>query len=105
MLIVIAEAQVPEGNRAAMVAAGTAMITASRKEEGCLGYDYAWDIIEPNVMRICELWRDEAALRFHFQTPHMAIFLAALRAERDVKTKITVHEGGNPHEITKYALP
>jgi len=104
MLIVIAEAEVPEGSRAGMIAAGTAMITASRQEAGCLGYDYAWDIIEPNVMRIRELWTDEAALRFHFQTPHMAAFLGALRADRNVKTKITVYDGGNPHEIGRYAV-
>ena len=104
MLIVIAEAEMPEGSRAGMIAAGTAMITASRQEAGCLGYDYAWDIIEPNVMRIRELWKDEAALRFHFQTPHMKAFLAALYADRNVKTKITVYDGGNPYEIGKYAV-
>lgn len=105
MLIVIAEAEVPEGSRAGMIEAGTAMITASRQEAGCLGYDYAWDIIDPNIMRIRELWKDEAALRFHFKTPHMAAFLAALRADRDVKTTITVYDGGNPHDILKYAAP
>lgn len=104
MLIVIAEADVPEGSRAGMIAAGTAMLTASRQEAGCLGYDYAWDVIEPNVMRIRELWADEAALRFHFKTPHMAAFLATLRADRAVKTKITVYEAGNPHDIGKYAV-
>jgi quinol monooxygenase YgiN len=105
MLIVIAEAEVPEGSRAALLEAGAAMVTASRQEAGCVGYDYAWDILDPNVMRIRELWKDEAALRFHFKTPHMAAFLGALRAEKTVKTTIVVYDGGNPHEIGKYAVP
>jgi len=105
MLIVIAEAEVPEASRAGMIAAGSAMVTASRQEEGCLGYDYAWDILDPSVMRIRELWKDEAALRFHFSTPHMAAFLAALRADRAVRTKIVVYDGANPYEIGKYAVP
>lgn len=105
MLIVIAEAFVPEASRAALLEAGAAMVTASRQEAGCAGYDYAWDILEPNVMRIRELWQDEAALRFHFKTPHMAVFLAALRADKNVKTSIAVYDAGNPHEILKYAMP
>jgi len=105
MLIVIAEAVVPETSRAALLAAGAAMVTASRQEAGCAGYDYAWDILEPNVMRIREIWKDEAALRFHFKTPHMAAFLGALRADREVKTSIVVYDSENPHEIGKYALP
>ncbi len=104
MLIVIAEAYVPETSRAALLDAGAAMVTASRQEEGCLGYDYAWDILEPDTMRIRELWTDEAALRFHFRTPHMAAFLKALRSDPAVTTKITVYEAGNPHEIGKYAV-
>ncbi len=103
MLIVIAEADVPEASRAGMIAAGTAMITASRLEAGCLGYDYAWDMIDPNVLRIREFWKDADALRLHFRTPHMAAFLAALRADRAVRTKIVVYEGGAPHEIGRYA--
>ncbi len=103
MLIVIAEASVPEASRAGILAAGAAMVTASRQEAGCLGYDYAWDILEPGTMRIRELWADEEALRFHFRTPHMAAFLAALRADRAVKVQITVYDAGTPHEIGRYA--
>lgn len=104
MLFVVAEAEVPEASRAAIIAASTAMVTASRREEGCLGYDYAWDMLEPGRMRVLEIWQDEAALRLHFRTPHMAAFLAALAADHSVKTKLTVYEGGNPHEIGKYAV-
>lgn len=63
--------------------AAVKMITASRAEEGCIDYAYARDLLDPAVLRIAEKWRDQAALDFHFATPHMAEFLAALgHAER-----------------------
>ena len=49
-----------------------AMLAASRAEEGCLEYAYAEDIADPGLIRVFEVWRDQAALDAHFQTPHMA---------------------------------
>ncbi len=60
-----------------MTALGT-MIVASRAEEGCLHDAYARDLIDPQVMVILEHWRDRTALDFHFATPHMVDFRAAL---------------------------
>src|SRR4249919_3683022 len=60
------------------------MIEASRAEAGCAGYDYAVDMLEPDLMRVRELWRDEQALKDHFATPHMAAFLKGLRELRPV---------------------
>ena len=42
-----------------------ANIEASRKEGGCDAYSYAVDLIEPDLLRISEIWRDEAALDTH----------------------------------------
>jgi quinol monooxygenase YgiN len=49
-----------------------AMLAASRAEEGCLEYAYAEDVADPGLIRVFEVWRDQAALDAHFQTPHMA---------------------------------
>lgn len=84
MLIVLAEAKLGEGAIEAGRAAFTSMIEASRAEKGCLGYAYALDVLDPSIMHITEKWVDNAALAFHFQTPHMAAFQQAL-AELDVK--------------------
>ena len=46
--------------------------------EGCIGYSYATDVLDPTKLIIVEKWVDDAALAFHFQTPHMAAFQAAL---------------------------
>ena len=39
------------------------MLTASRAEDGCFTYSYAEDAGEPGLIRIFEVWRDEAALQ------------------------------------------
>ena len=42
-----------------------ANIESSRKEGGCDAYSYAVDLADPNLLRITEMWRDEAALEAH----------------------------------------
>jgi quinol monooxygenase YgiN len=53
------------------------MIAASRSEDGCFGYSYAIDVLDPRVVRVFEAWRDRAALEAHFHTPHIAAWRAA----------------------------
>ncbi|MEL7199231.1 MAG: putative quinol monooxygenase [Pseudomonadota bacterium] len=83
MLMVLGTAKLGEGALDKGREALATMIAASNAEKGCLHYSYAQDILDPSVMHITEKWVDEAALAFHFQTPHMAAFQAALR-ELDV---------------------
>lgn len=78
MLMVLGTAKVGDGAIEAAREALETMITASREEEGCVEYAYALDILDPTIMRITDKWVDEAALVFHFQTPHMAAFQQAL---------------------------
>ena len=78
MLIVLATAKLGEGVIEEGQAAMQKMIAASREEEGCLEYAYAQDITDPGILRVVEKWKDEDALAFHFATPHMAEFQAAL---------------------------
>jgi len=54
-----------------------AMIEASRAEEGCLAYSYAEDVLDRGLVRISELWRDDAALEAHFRSAHIAAWRAA----------------------------
>ncbi len=80
------------------------MIEASRAEPGCGGYDYAVDMLEPDLMRVRELWRDEQALKDHFATPHMAAFLKSLRELRPVSVTVKCYELG-PERKMPNALP
>lgn len=78
MLIVLAKAKLGDGALEAGREAFTAMIEASREEEGCIEYAYSVDVLDPTTLNIVEKWVDDAALVYHFQTPHMAAFQKAL---------------------------
>lgn len=78
MLIVLAEATLGKGALDAGHAALTTMVEESRKEEGCIAYSYAVDVLDPAKLIIVEKWVDDEALAFHFATPHMAAFQQAL---------------------------
>ena len=54
-----------------------AMLTASRAEDGCIAYSYAVDVQDPGLIRVFEIWRDQAAVDAHFQAPHMVAWRAA----------------------------
>ena len=53
-------------------AACTKMSLASKAEDGCGAYEFAWDIQDPNVLRIFEQWDSQQAIDGHFAAPHMA---------------------------------
>ena len=50
------------------------MMQASNAEAGCNHYAFAEDLSNPNILWVTEEWTDDAALKAHFQAPHMAAF-------------------------------
>ena len=78
MIIVEGSARITDGTWDQAIAAMEAMITASRSEPGCIEYAYSRDLLDPNLLRIIERWKDKAALVSHFAEPHMAVFRSAL---------------------------
>ncbi len=101
MIIVLATAHIHPDDIAMIEPAGRAMVSASNAEAGCLGYSYAWDISEAHTLRVAEKWKDEAALKFHFSTPHMAAFLAALGKVRHAKPlDVKMYDAANERPLT-----
>lgn len=90
MIIVEGSASIPEGAWDKAEAAMKDMIVASRFEDGCIEYAYSRDLIDPNLLRIIERWKDKAALVSHFAEPHMATFRAALAeiGPQDLKVRM-----------------
>ena len=76
-LIIAGTVRVPPENIEAFRPHMLAMMAASRAEDGCIDYGYAVDVAEPGVIRVFEIWRDQAALTAHFAAPHMATWRAA----------------------------
>ena len=62
------------------------MLAASRAEDGCLTYSYGLDVADEGLVRVFEVWRDQAAIDAHFAQPHMAAWRAAC-AEHGVSNR------------------
>lgn len=75
-LIVAGTFRVPPENIGGFGPHMRAMLEASRAEDGCLDYAYAEDVAEPGLIRVFEIWRDQAAIDAHFQAPHLAAWRA-----------------------------
>jgi quinol monooxygenase YgiN len=71
-VIVAGTVRVPPESLEAFREHMTNMLAASRAEPGCLEYSYAVDVQDPGLVRVFEVWRDQADLEAHFRTPHMA---------------------------------
>ena len=76
-IIIAGTVRVPLENLAAIKPHMLAMLTASRAEDGCIEYSYGEDVAEPGLIRVFEVWRDQAAIEAHFKVAHMAVWRAA----------------------------
>ena len=76
-LIIAGTVRVPPPNLAGLKPHMAKMLAASRAEDGCVTYSYAEDVAEPGLIRVFEVWRDQAALDAHFKSAHMAEWRAA----------------------------
>jgi quinol monooxygenase YgiN len=47
-----------------------ALRNASRAEAGCITFNVARSTDDPNAFVLYEEWKDQAALDFHYATPH-----------------------------------
>lgn len=55
------------------------VVDATLREPGCLWYSYAFDLLDPELIRVSEGWASHAALDTHLSAPHMV----AWRSIRD----------------------
>ncbi len=78
MLIVTGIIEIDPDHIAPARAAAEKMMAETRKEPGCLIYEFSQLVEAPHRFRVYEEWQDAAALKAHSETPHMAEFRAAL---------------------------
>jgi quinol monooxygenase YgiN len=63
------------------VKAGIAKVcAATRKEPGCISYDFSQDVADPCLVRVFERWESGEALDEHLKQTHTVEFLTALGA-------------------------
>jgi len=77
-LVLVADFQARPGREDDLRNALAAMTGPSEAEAGCLGYRPLADPARPGAMICLEEWADDAALEFHFQTPHFKKVAAVL---------------------------
>ncbi|GGA88835.1 antibiotic biosynthesis monooxygenase [Brucella endophytica] len=77
MLLIVGTVRLPPENLPAARQAMRRMIEASRAEDGCFDYCYAEDVLEPGLIHVKEMWREQAALDLHFASAHIAEWRAA----------------------------
>ncbi len=98
MIVVSGTFRLSEASVEAARAASTEMATETRKEDGCITYAFFQSIEEPTTFRVFEEWESDAALKAHFNAPHMKTFRAALGQlevlERDVKRYVVGEVSG-----------
>ncbi len=68
------------------------MLEATRKEDGCLLYVFAEDLLEPGVLRISERWESWDALKAHGTVPHMIAWRAALKEIGVLDREVVAYE-------------
>ena len=100
MIIVIAEARFRPGTIDSYRNAMATMIAATRAEDGCISYAYAVDRLEPDLLRVTEIWRDQAAVDAHFQTAHMAAFNQVIGAAKPLSLTINAYDAKGPRALS-----
>jgi quinol monooxygenase YgiN len=89
MLLIAGTVRLPPEKLAEARDAAKRMIEASRAEDGCERYAFAEDVLDPGLIHISELWRDQAALEKHAASAHMGEWRKAGRelgiGERNLK--------------------
>ena len=92
MIIVLGQLDFhPEDFEAAKILAA-AVMTETMKEDGCMHYAFAADLVHPNRLTLSELWRDGDALSAHFLTPHIQTFRTGMARLRVLKRLVQRHE-------------
>ncbi|MCG8589066.1 MAG: antibiotic biosynthesis monooxygenase [Proteobacteria bacterium] len=73
-LVIAGTITIDPARRDEVIAEARVMMQETRKEPGNVAYAFSADLDDPAVLHICEQWKSQEALDFHFATPHMAHF-------------------------------
>lgn len=93
MLIVAGEIRMQPGTRDQFLAAVRPVVAATLLEEGCRVYAFTPDPDDADLVRLYELWDDEAAIAAHLASEH-------LRAWRETSASLPIIS----RNIMKYTI-
>lgn len=78
--------QVEADKRAEVLNEAKALTEASLKDEGVVAYDVFESATRPEVLLICETWKDEESLEKHSKSRHFVLHVGKI--EKIAKMKI-----------------
>ncbi len=78
---------VEDVNCATVLAATKELTAASVKEEGCIAYDIFESATRPEVLLICETWKDSEALASHEKQTSFIKNIAILKELTKIKVE------------------
>ena len=99
MILITGTFRIRPGSLAAVKPAMARMIAASRAEPGCLAYSYAQDVLDEGLIRVTELWTDQAALDRHFASAHIAEWRSQWAQLGLTDRKLQAAEVGEAHTV------
>lgn len=71
--------------REELVRTARQLVEASLADDGCVAYDLFESATRPDVLMICETWRDAAALAAHEQAPHFTSLVPRMERLGELK--------------------
>ncbi len=87
MIVIAGHFRVPSASLSAMRPHIEAYVAAVRSEPGCLEFSFAYDAVDPELIRAFEIYTDRAAFDTHGKTPHLAAW-KEIRARHGVTERV-----------------
>ncbi|HEU0065866.1 MAG TPA: putative quinol monooxygenase [Sphingomonas sp.] len=98
-LLIIGTVRLPAGTLATALPAMTAMVDATRAEDGCIHYSYAEDVLDAGLIHIKELWPDQATLDAHAASAHIATWRSTWKQLGISDRDLSLYTVGEPRKI------
>ena len=99
MLLIVGTFRIPPDNLSDARPTMERMVTASRAEDGCLGYSYAEDVLERGLVRVTEMWLDQPSLDRHFASSHIATWRSAWPSLAITDRSLSLYDVGEPRVV------
>lgn len=74
-----------EDKKETVLEAARRLTAASLQQEGCVAYDIFTSATRPEVMMICETWRDQAALDANSASDEFIKYVGEMRENAEMK--------------------
>lgn len=75
------------------------VLAETRREEGCIVYSFAEDLLQPGLIRIYEEWESRDHLTRHQTSAHVAAWHAALKTVEVLGRDLTIIEAGRQEKL------